>query len=72
MHIRTNPDFTLNLSFLNQRTLYFLANIKSHGILHNTNGVFVTYLLHCVNRVELRMSRNLGWMCSGPEVRRTL
>ena len=71
MHIRTNRDSTLNLSFLNQRTLHFLATLNHTGFYTTPTMCFVTYFLQCITRVELRMPRNIDLKCSGLEVRRT-
>jgi len=71
MHNRANRDSALNLNFLIQRTLHFLATLNHTGCYTTPAMCFVTYFLRCVNRVELRMPRNLDWKCSGLEVRRT-
>jgi len=71
MHIRTNRDSTLNLSFLNQRTLHFLATLNHTEFYTTPTMCFVTHFLQCVTRVELRMPHNLDYKCSGLEVRRT-
>ena len=70
MHIKTNRDFTLNLSFLNQKTLHFLATLNHTGFYTTPttclSPIFfsVSLVLNCVCRITLTGSA-LDWKCVG-------
>ena len=73
MHLRANRDSTLNLSFLNQRTLHFLATLNHTGFYTTPkmclSPIFFSVLLvlDCVCRVTLAGSA-LDWKCVGRRI----
>ena len=70
MHLRANRDSTLNLNFLNQRTLPFLATLNHTGFYTTPtmclSPIFfsVSLVLNCVCRITLTGSA-LDWKCVG-------